>query len=1611
MLKLGSGENQVTCKGLIDTGNTITEETAIEAELHKQLQVGFSCKGGKPIGTADKQCKLIKLGVSNPIPIHIHGIGRFEVKPAVIKSLSDPFNIGNGFLESIGKQVPTSLSFEGKNVILKVGQNETELMRPMMSENQQADGQTPTEQQDHVPPVREVDVTSRRTMNRNPQRIRDQGPTRKQPIRAKEERICNGNSVTFIEVLAEKNFKENQEVLVENEETNQMETVGALYKWKKEGNRVAIINHAGTPIRIPKHSVVGYVSEAEVEAQTKESYLEKINSVSEEHRLKVVEDLGLMQNPVLKANPEIQKKATQLVMEFADIFSGVGTKEVGRTDLIEFEIKLKKGATPVKQKLRPLNPHQKESLKKQMEKWKQEGIIQESISPWASPMVPAKKAGGAPGEIRWAIDYRALNEATVSDSYPIPNVEEILERLAGSKYYSALDASCAFHVIPVAQKTRPLLAFITPMGLFEFCSMPFGPKNSGSVYARFVDMLLQRIRSQNVVAYIDDVLVFTKDLDHHLTELRSVFELHRLAGIKLRPTKTKLFTESTKYLGFDVSQKGISMRKSFVERVLEWPRPKTTRQLRTFLGFTSYYRSFIADYSNLTCEMNGVRMQKKLEWTDVMEKKFNILKQKFAEYPLRSYPRYDVPEPFQVTTDWSQKNIAGILSQVQEGQERFIAAHGRKCSKHEANYPSTKGELAAVIAMCRKWDHILKYRKFILNTDSRALKYLQTLKQPTGIWFRWLQELQAYDFEVKHRPGKENLNADNMSRCDHLPEPTKEEMKEAEEEVCTICEKELMQYIEELDDEERIAELFETETPQIREMHQFGRDISIHHVRRAQKEDPIVAEVRTWVLEKRKPENKELKGKEEELKAYAQVVEALELKDDILYYPYTLNEPGGQKTYRLVMPESVKDAVFYWSHQSETAGHFGQTATVQRANNKFYYPGMSTDLKQRVSNCGDCLAKRKKVNLKDGVHHPQQSGYPGQRIYVDLVGPLPETKNVERFVLTVEDGFTRHANAYPLRNKEAATVARVLMDEYCSEYGFPQEIHSDNGGEFVNSIWEELCERLQIKKTTTPTYNPNSNIVERWHRTLNMMMKVFLERDDKEWVKYLPAMVMAYNTKVNSSTGVTPFFATFGREARLPVDLILPTPGEQPVGMNEHVDLAIKRFQRIYTFMRQNQEAVIRRNAKLYTGKVETYAENQKVWYLCPRKVASKPRKLTDEWVGPYKIVKQVAEVLYKIRPCDYEGPEITVHAARLLAYKPNTTMKSRIPVNLRTDDQGDELGEEIHPPRIEVDLDKELGVPVRLAYPEVDIVDIMQGRRPGRQPKTTQQNAQNQTDEDAKPPTDEILIEPDEPGPSRPGPEPTDAEDDSARKRARSDSDGASDREAKAARPGTSGQGHLGREWTEDNRPGKMRQKRTRSQLMKQVEEMRRRAETDTGTETDAPNPKKANVTDSPQASKTKSLFKMLLSSSDDEMLSTMRTLQVDITEDSTIPTKGTKGSAAYDLQCHKNAVIPAHGIAMVPLNIRLAIPADYFLLLLSRSGLARKGVTTLAGVIDSDYRGPVCCLLANSTDEDFILKKGQRCCQGVFLKKYDCEFNKKPALDETDRSTNGFGSTGLQN
>ena len=151
----------------------------------------------------------------------------------------------------------------------------------------------------------------------------------------------------------------------------------------------------------------------------------------------------------------------------------------------------------------------------------------------------------------------------------------------------------------------------------------------------------------------------------------------------------------------------------------------------------------------------------------------------------------------------------------------------------------------------------------------------------------------------------------------------------------------------------------------------------------------------------------------------------------------------------------------------------------------------------------------------------------------------------------------------------------------------------DNGGEFVNQVIEQLLDRLQIKKSTTPTYNPQSNLVERWHRTLNAMLRIFMEREDTQWNRYLSGMVLAYNTKVNATTQITPFMAMFGRKCRLPVDLIIPPPQEPEENLNQHVEATINRFKWIYQFMRKNNEDSIRRNTQLYHGETKKYLKNK----------------------------------------------------------------------------------------------------------------------------------------------------------------------------------------------------------------------------------------------------------------------------------------------------------------------------------------------------------------------------------------------------------------------------------
>ena len=448
------------------------------------------------------------------------------------------------------------------------------------------------------------------------------------------------------------------------------------------------------------------------------------------------------------------------------------------------------------------------------------------------------------------------------------------------------------------------------------------------------------------------------------------------------------------------------------------------------------------------------------------------------------------------------------------------------------------------------------------------------------------------------------------------------------------------------------------------------------------------------------------------------------IKKGVLYRTKALNDTVRTGTkLQICVPERLKPNTHMWYHSHVSAGHFGIRATLLRCSERFYYPGMKKDSETRVKACPECLAKIQRVKILDATHQPRKTGYVGELLFVDLVGPMPVTNSQHKYILTMEDAYSRYVVAVPIRNKEAATVSKHLMDRYVSILGTPAAIHSDQGKEFTASVFTDLMDKLQVGRTTTPAYNPQSNgNLERFHRTLNSIIRVFCDREDPEWEQYLPSATLAYNTKQHSSTGITPFLGMFGRECRLPIDLIIPTPDDQSKDINVHVKETIDRFKRMFNHVRNKNQAVINRNAQLYTGRTNELKIGTKVWYLAPRKIQGKPMKITDQWMGPFRITGKPTPVLVEITPSDYEGPTITTHMARVTPCSSVKVNMQRIPNNINIDDKGDELAEEMLPPNV-IDQPIELGIPIKYVKdPDYQIVDLS---HKNREPKASSSSNQ----------------------------------------------------------------------------------------------------------------------------------------------------------------------------------------------------------------------------------------------------------------------------------------------
>lgn len=401
-------------------------------------------------------------------------------------------------------------------------------------------------------------------------------------------------------------------------------------------------------------------------------------------------------------------------------------------------------------------------------------LIKASTSSWRAQAVlaPKHRDGVKLDEKRPCLDFRKANLLIQTDSFPMPLVADLMDKLTGMQLFSKLDLTKGFWQIPMDEQTRHVLAFSTPLGLFEPLVMPFGMKNAPAIFQREMQRVLSDRLMKGVVVFVDDILIYTKTVDEHADMVEWVLTRLRDEGYVAHPDKCEFFQREVSFLGHVVNADGIAVQQYKVQAVRDWPVPKDKRAVRGFLGLTGYYRRFIKDYGKLALPLTTLLHEKvKFSWGPAEQQALDALKERLTHAPVMAHP--DPNRQYILHTDASGFAVSGVLSQKQDdGKVRPVAYLSKKMSKAETNYSTFDQELLAIVTCIEKWEvYITGTRhRVLVYTDHYALQWIRSCKALTGRQARWLEDIGEADFEVHHIPGRLNGAADALSRrADHEP--------------------------------------------------------------------------------------------------------------------------------------------------------------------------------------------------------------------------------------------------------------------------------------------------------------------------------------------------------------------------------------------------------------------------------------------------------------------------------------------------------------------------------------------------------------------------------------------------------------------------------------------------------------------------------------------------------------------------------------------------------------------------------------------------------------------------------------------------------------------------
>jgi transposase InsO family protein len=718
------------------------------------------------------------------------------------------------------------------------------------------------------------------------------------------------------------------------------------------------------------------------------------------------------------------------------------------------------------------------------------------------------------------------------------------------------------------------------------------------------------------------------------------------------------------------------MQTEKVEAVQCWPKPRNLHDVRSFLGICGYYRRFIAGFADIAAPLHALTGKGvKFEWRAEQQQAFETLKEKLTTAPVLAMPSNE--EPYVLDTDASDIGLGAVLSQIQDGEERPIAFASRTLSKPEKNYETTRKELLAVVFGLKQFRQYLLGRPFTIRTDHSALSWLRRTPEPLPQLARWLTLIEQFDYTIVHRAGRKHGNADSLSRRRDYDE-TDNELEAGENSntvdamlhsraVARAVHDTVVNDYEagsgnEADNDADAGERSRQSAPTGNQPRKPSRTppdeadvLAGERLAATQLADEDVGPVlRRFVNGAEQPPIDEFLPASETTKRYWSQWSRLRTRNGLLYRTF-LSKKNVPIYNQAVVPYKLRAEAVRQCHVGMTGGHMGVKKTLDQVQRRFYWTTWKADTARFCRQCPECAAYHRGKLKRSAPLQPIVAGAPFERLSIDLTGPHCRSNNGFVWILTCIDPFTKWVEAFPLRNKEAETVARVLVEQIFTRFGVPIALLSDCGKEVDGNIMKAICRLLQIDKLHTTFYKPSTNAsIERLHRTLNSMLGKIVAVHQKDWDAHLPYVMAAYRASRHEATGYSPNQLVLGRENRMPIDIVLDLPpAEEPaVTYDGYVETAQDRLREAYKLVREHLGHAAERNKRYYDLRVrpQKYAAGDWVLYYNPRHYKGREDKWSRKFTGPFLVTEVLPPVNVRLQQSQRAKPFI-VHLDKVKPY------------------------------------------------------------------------------------------------------------------------------------------------------------------------------------------------------------------------------------------------------------------------------------------------------------------------------------------------------------------------